>query len=76
MNKEKEEITGIIFRVSDTKLFRDYKKAPKSGYYHILIKQRDGTKIRVYLSDQSLGIQKFEKSVTYCINAGTLLWFE
>ncbi len=71
MIKEREEITGIIIGVSDSKLYRDYRKTPKSGYHHILIKQHDGTKVRVYLSDQSLGIQKFEKSVVYFINNNT-----
>lgn len=71
MIKQKEEITGRIISVSESQLYRDYRKTPKAGYHHIFVLQDNGAKVKIYMSDQSLGIQHFNKSVIYFINKNT-----
>ncbi len=71
MSKKEEEIIGIIVNVSESQLYRDFKRSPKSGYHHIMLRQKNGVKIKIYLSDLAMGIQDFKKSVIYFINKNT-----
>jgi hypothetical protein len=71
MSQKKEEIVGRIIDSSESQLYRDFKKAPKAGFFHLLIRQEDGKIVKIYLSDEAMGLQNFNKSIVYFINKKT-----
>ncbi len=71
MSQNVEEVVGRIIDSSESQLYRDYKKTPRAGYHHLMIQQKNGVRIKIYLPDQAMGIQDFKKSVIYFINKNT-----
>jgi len=66
-----EEVIGRIIDSSDSQLYRDFRKTPKTGYHHVMIQQKNGVRVKIYLSDKAMGLQDFKKSVIYFINKNT-----